>query len=476
MDSDEIKKIINEADHDVLRKHVGLWAAEHEDFAAFITHALNPPITDIDFADELKRVIVNNTKLTQSHYGERLIVDWTEILYRLIKPWASEAAALSTQRLLELVEAITSQVSTLVQEDDFLGDDWYDWQDDHSWQLVEIQETLGNLSGLLMTRDDLDEKALIALREVVKTAEATDVSTHYICTPYDDILEMIQMRHEAGEATCGIFDTMIHANYNSKAGEWICRKIDFIRDMGLETEAQEYMEENIAHPAVCLKMHDELLAQNRWQNALSLLEKAPELTSEHRYSRDYPNWLEMKYELLKEHGDRQEQISTLCDLFRQQWDEKYFLLLKEMVQPDKWREFYHELLNCGASSFQIERAAPFLVMENEYDWYYTLIKDHFNSFPDDYRTLLQHAKALLPTHEKEMKELIMRSFRAYAASRFTPKRRVKSSKYTHLCEALSCLPELGMARELQELVAYFHEEYPCRRALLQELSAIQLPY
>ena len=152
-----------------------------------------------------------------------------------------------------------------------------------------------------------------------------------------------------------------------------------------------------------------------------------------------------------------------------QHPEEYFLLLKEMVQPDKWREFYHELLNCGASSFQIERAAPFLVMENEYDWYFTLIKDHFNSF-------LQHAKALLPTHEKEMKELIMRSFRAYAASRFTPKRRVKSSKYTHLCEALSCLPELGMARELKELVAYFHEEYPCRRALLQELSAIQLPY
>ena len=472
MNSEEIKKIINEADEDVLRKHVRLWAAKHDDFAAFITHALNPPITEINFAGELKRVIVNNTKFTQSRYGERLIVDWTEVLYRLIEPWAKEASALNTGCLLELVEAVASQVSAHVQEDDFMSDHWD--SEDHSWQLAEILEWLGELSGLLMLRDDLDENALTSLRKVVEKAKATDISTKYISTPYNDILQIIQTRLEAGEVSCGIFDTMIGNGRGDKAGDWICRKIDFIRGLGFEREAQEYMETKVTYPAVCLKMYDELMAQERWQEAVSLLDKAPNLTKDYRYRPDTPNWIEMKYELLKEHGDRQQQISALSDLFRQQWDEKYYLQLKEMVEPDKWTEFYHELLKCEISAFHIERAVPFLVMENEFDWYFSLIKKNFEYYPTDYRTIIQHAKALRHTHEKELRELIVKSFSAYAASRYAPGMKVKTSRYVYFRDALSSLAGLGFAREQRELVTSFLEEYKSRRTLVNELKIIQL--
>jgi len=187
-----------------------------------------------------------------------------------------------------------------------------------------------------------------------------------------------------------------------------------------------------------------------------------------------PNWLEMKYELLKEHGDKQSLIDVLSDLFHQRWNEKYYLQLKGMVEADKWPEFYHKLLQCGASGGEIERAAPFMIMENEFDWLYSLIKKNFDYRPDDYRTIIAYAKELRPTHEKELQGLIVRSFRAYSASRYAPGQQVNSSKYTYFCEALSGLSQLGFAKEQRELVTSFLEEYKRRRSLVQELRKIRL--
>jgi len=165
MTNEEIKKLINTADEDLVRKYAAEWAVEHENFCAYITHALNPPANEIDFAEELARVIRNNTEITDSRYYERLIVDWSHILYRLIKPWEEKAEAFSTERLLELVEAMTTQVGSHVQEDDFTGDDWYG--DDYSGQLGDIMEKLGHLSGLLLIREDMTDSAMVSLREDV---------------------------------------------------------------------------------------------------------------------------------------------------------------------------------------------------------------------------------------------------------------------------------------------------------------------
>ncbi len=64
------------------------------------------------------------------------------------------------------------------------------------------------------------------------------------------------------------------------------------------------MTANISYPAVCLKLYNELLSQMRWKEALSLIDKAPDLTRDKRDYLNTPNWIEMKYELLKQHGSR----------------------------------------------------------------------------------------------------------------------------------------------------------------------------
>ena len=472
MASDDIKKIINEADEDLLRMSVEQWAVQHEDFRAYITLVLNPPASEIEFDYELARVINNNTELIDSRYFERLVVDWSEIVYRLIEPWAKVADSFSTERLQKLVEAIITEVGMKVQEDDFRGDDWY--SDDYSVQIEEIMDWLGHLSGLLLIREDLSRDDMLSLQALVKEAQKNDIIESYIGgTLYDDILQMIKMRLEAEEVTCGIFDLMIERDFNHMAGEWVCRKINFIRGMGLELEAQEYMDANMKYPQVLVKLYHELLVSGRWQDAIIILDKANAMSTD-SYWFDTPNWLEMKLDLLKEHGDKQSQIEVLKDLFHQRWEEKYYRQLKEMVDADEWNQFCRTLLKCKANSFDINKVAPFLIEENKFDELYQLIKGNFDSHPEDYQIVIAYAKQLHSTHEKELQGLIVRSFRTYAALHFAPGQKVNSLEYTFFCEDLSSLSNMGFGKEQRELVDIFLEEYRKRRSFVNELKSIKL--
>lgn len=477
MASDDIKRIINEADEDLLRMSVELWAMNHEDFRAYITHALithalNPHVSEIDFDYQLARAISNNTELIDSRYYERLVVDWSGIVYRLIEPWAKEADCFSTERLQKLVEAIITEVGMKVQEDDFRGDDWYG--DNYSVQIEEIMDWLGHFSGLLLIREDLSRDDMLSLQALVKEVQKNDIIKSYIGgTLYDDILLMIKMRLETEEVACGIFDLMIERDFNHKAGEWVCRKIDFIRGMGLELEAQEYMDANLKYPQVLVKLYHELLVSGRWQDAIIILDKANAMSTD-SYWFDTPNWLEMKSDLLKEHGDKQSQIEVLKDLFHQRWEEKYYRQLKEMVDADEWNQFCRTLLKCKANSFDINKVAPFLIEENEFDELYQLIKGNFDSHPEDYQIVIAYAKQLHSTHEKELQGLIVRSFRTYAALHFAPGQKVNSLEYTFFCEDLSSLSNMGFGKEQRELVEIFLEEYRKRRSFVNELKSIKL--
>lgn len=64
------------------------------------------------------------------------------------------------------------------------------------------------------------------------------------------------------------------------------------------------MEDEIKYPDVCLKYYNELLTAGNWQEAIILLDKAQTIkdNGSYFYSPRTPNWLELKQQLLVEHG------------------------------------------------------------------------------------------------------------------------------------------------------------------------------
>lgn len=62
--------------------------------------------------------------------------------------------------------------------------------DDYSCHISAIMDALGNTAGILLTREDLTEDYLEALKELIADAEENDVTYNYVGNPYPLINEL----------------------------------------------------------------------------------------------------------------------------------------------------------------------------------------------------------------------------------------------------------------------------------------------
>lgn len=475
-----IEDYIDDADETRLREIVKEWANQNDDFRQYISKALSPSEDEINFDQELKNAISREAwEVASSRRGGPEVLNWSNIYYYKIGPWAKNAEKMSTNGLMRLIIAITVRVARAFKEEDFFGDDWYG--DDYSSEIGYILETLGNIAGLALTRDDLSESDLEALYELFEDAEKENEIQGYIDTLYETILEMIGIRKDAEEVSMGIYDELIKANWNHKGGYWTCQKIDFVQSIGLVDEARQMIEKNLMYPEVCLKRYSELIAESRWQEAVNLLEEAEKLKNTPEYRWNYmgssPNWLVMKQQLLMEHGSKEDQIKNLQLLFHKSIGEnakRYYEDLKKLVEVENWKEFYHKLLKDKLGYLPLDETAPFLIIEKEYEWLYKILSENERMIITDYRTPLKYTEALLPYFRNEMRAMLVRTFRAYAEDHFGYKKRVKSGNYQYFVSDLQKLSSIGASQELKELVSYFREKYNTRPSFMSELRKIHL--
>ena len=474
--SKDISQSIAHANEDDLRDIVSGWANKHSDFKDYVRNCLCPSVENVDFARKLSQAVNRETKEFFSRHEVREATDWSNVYNDLIKPWGENADSLSTEKLYDLCDVIVKEVGMQVTDEDFYGDDWYG--DDFSGSIQDIMDVLGNVAGLLLIREDVGYEILDSLETLIKAAKKKDVIDGYIGSPYDFILELISLRRNTDEVTCGIYDALIDENLGDEAGTWVCRKIDFIRSMGLADEARKYMEEEIQYPEVCLRYYNELLDADNWREAIILLDKAQAIkdNGSYFYSPKTPNWLELKQQLLVEHGTLEERIENLKRLFYNSYNEKrkYYNQLKELVDGDKWNAFYHNLLSKATGYNVIDEIAPFLIEEGEFDWLFRLVSEATAKDSTDYRTPLKYAGALRRTHFEEMQAILIRTVRAYAADRFPPKKKVNSSKYSYFRADLESLSEFGYAETQKEIVEFLLQEYRFRPSLAKELRSIKL--
>lgn len=474
--SKDISQLIAHANEDDLRDIVSGWANKHSDFKDYVRNCLCPSVENVDFARKLSQAVNRKTKEFFSRHEVREATDWSNVYNDLIKPWSENADSLSTEKLYDLCDVIVKEVGMQVTDEDFYGDDWYG--DDFSGSIQDIMDVLGNIVGLLMIREDVSHDILNSLEKLIKAAKKKDVIDDYIGSPYDFILELIALRRDNDEATCGIYDALIDENLGDEAGTWVCRKIDFIRSMGLADEARQYMEDEIQYPEVCLKYYNELLDADNWLEAILLLDRAQAIkdNGSYFYSPKTPNWLELKQQLLVEHGTLEERIDNLKRLFYNSYNDKakFYHQLKELVDGDKWNAFYHNLLSKATGYNVIDEIAPFLIEEGEFDWLFRLVSEATAKDSTDYRTTLKYAGSLRQTHFEEMQAILIRTVRAYAADRFPPKKKVNSSKYSYFRADLESLSEFGYAETQKEIVEFLLQEYRFRPSLAKELRSIKL--
>ena len=475
MSTQNINNIIDNADIHDLRNLIKEGIDSITEFKTLAERILCPPLEDVDFSRKLSQAVENQTTAFFSRHAIREATDWSNVYLNYIKPWSENADNLSIEKLYELIEVIVTEVAMKVREEDFYGDDWYD--DDFSADIDSIMATLENLICLLLIREDIKDKMLESLRKLIMSAQKVDVIDNYIGTPYDSILDFIDIRMKEGKVTVGLFDAFIEEELGDNAGEWVCREIDFLRAKGNSEEAEKIMEDDADYPEVSLKHYTELMEGGDWKGAMTILDKAQDMkdSGEMRHSYLNPQWLDLKQAILLEHGSPEERIENLKVLFLKNIDKAgYYHQLKELVDPNDWTAFYRNLLGKMNGYGLLYEIAPFLIEENEYDWLYRLVAETEKNNPTDYRTPLKYAEALRTTHADQLKVQLSRTIKAYAADRYAPKKKVNSSKYDYFRNDIDSIGGKGYPQLRKELVGYLLKEYAFRPALAKQLRSIKL--
>lgn len=272
MNKDNFSHIVEVADDILLRKSVLQWAQEHEDFRAFLFQKLCSTHLEVDFGEVLQAIVRQNVLSDSPRLGARKYVDWRAVLITAIQPYAKQAETLSTDKLQKLVEAILTEVVMQVTEDDFIGDDWYG--DDFTHELFEIIGYWADMTGVLLLRPDIASPHIQSLRKLIEEVARHHVISTHISTSLQQLTELIDIRLKAGKFTEPSYDLMAQVVTHSKAGEWICRKIDYLRALGKEEEAEKCGNQNFQFPEVALKCIRELIAEGKIERAKELIEKA----------------------------------------------------------------------------------------------------------------------------------------------------------------------------------------------------------
>lgn len=477
-DIGNLKKQVESADGEQLRELILEWIERDNDFAQYVDSKLNPSLEQINYDADLSRAIYREAYAVSSRHRNTTILDWSNIYYYKVKPWTDHAETLTTQQLMKLVAAITMRIAMAITDEDFYGDDWNG--DDYSCQISAIMEALGNIAGILLIREDLTEDYLEALKELIADAEENDVTYNYVGNPYRLIKELISLREEAGEVTFGMFDAMIEANLDRKGGEWMCRKIDFVENMGLTDEAWQLAEDNIKYPQVAIKLYLTLVNGKNWEAALKLLDRVIGMVNNKEYNEysygNHIDWMELKQKMLREHGTKEEQIKNLRQLFLNNHsdNEKYYDELKGLVDPSEWKQFYRNLFEDKSDYEILNYMANFLAEEHEFEWLFRLLYEHWHNNTMDYIILLKIAPMLPIEYESAIMEMLSRSFMAYAESRFKSNKRVKGSTYEYFCQDLKKLVDIGFSGVLYHLIQNFRDEYNTRPAFMAALRQINI--
>lgn len=476
-DIEKLKNQVDDADEERLREILKEWIDISEDFREFAGRKLNPTAEAIDYDAELAHAIEREANTDTSQKSNISVFNWRNIYHYKVKPWTDNADELATPELLRLSKAIIERLALEITDEDFNGDIWDG--DDHSTDISSIMNALANTLGLILVRKDLSDELLQQLRQVIEDAQKSDITTRYMRNTCDIISELIETRAKTGEVTIGMFDYIINKNLGNKGAEWICRKIDFCESRGLMEEAWKLAEENIKYPQVAIKLYLTLMNDDKWKEALELIDLVMDMDSNaevrtYRFGHSY-DWLGMKQQILREYGSVNDRIDNLKQLFlsNNSDSEQYFLELKNLVPSESWKTFYTELLSEVKGYGAIEKIAPFLEKEGEYAWLLRLLRDNSVSDPTDYRTPLKYAAILISYYETETKEILNRTFRAYASSRFLPKQKVKPERYRCICADLKKLTEIGAHDVMEELIRIFKNLYGTRPSFMAELRRIR---
>ena len=297
----------------------------------------------------------------------------------------------------------------------------------------------------------------------------------YGCTAYEDhfysgstwhvgMLELAASLIKTDEEVEYILD-QIDTEYDIKYGNVDAQglKYDILLKFKGENVANQYLEQNITNPDLRRIALGKAMYKKDYVKAKSLAQYG--VNHDLKYGgiivQEWYDWL---LEIAQIQNDTEKIIEYARLLLTQGYrsDQDYYQILKQHVKPEEWNELIEAVVENCDNWFFPEHIAPVYIQEEWWDRLLELMKE----FPN-LQLIEKFEKYLAKDYSREIVELYADEIIQYM------KDYQGRYHYQEACRYITKMIMLGGEDKAKEVILHLKNEYPKRKALIQELNKIQ---
>ncbi len=258
-------------------------------------------------------------------------------------------------------------------------------------------------------------------------------------------------------------DKVQSSDYDREEAQII--KYDILLKTKGENVAEKYLEQNITNSKLRRKAIQKALKKENYEKANSLaidgvncdLKDKPGLAKE---------WYDWLLKIAQAQNDSEKIIEyarlLFIDNFGNQQD--YYQILKQHVKPEKWGAFIEAVIQDITTKkrwFDTDLIASIFIKEQWWDRLFELVKNS-----SDLNIIKQYEKYLSKDYSNEIVELYANDILKYM------KNNMGRAHYQNACRYIRKIIKLGARDRANEIISYLRNEYPKRRALMEELDKV----
>lgn len=244
-----------------------------------------------------------------------------------------------------------------------------------------------------------------------------------------------------------------------------CIKYDVLLKFRGESDAEKYLEQFITNSELRSKAIEKEIDKKNYDKAIALAKDGInyDLKDKPGLAKEWYNWL-LKIALSQNNTEKIIEYARFLfiDNFIHELD--YYEILKKHVKPEDWVEFIENVIKDIYSNnkwFDTNLISTIFIKEEWWDKLLELVKE-----TSELRTLDYYEKYLAKVYPNEMAELYIQAILLYL------KRNVGRDHYQFACRYIRRVIKLGARDKANEIIAFLRNEYPQRKALMEELNKV----
>lgn len=242
-------------------------------------------------------------------------------------------------------------------------------------------------------------------------------------------------------------------------------KYDILLKTKGENAAEKYLEQNISNSNLRREAIQKALKRKNYDKAISLAKEGVDydLKDKPGLAKEWYDWL-LKIAQAQKDSERIIEYARLLfiDNFRNEQD--YYQILKQYVKPEKWTAFVEAVIQDITTKerwLDTDLIGSIFIKEKWWDRLLELVK----KFPD-LNTIDHYEKYLSKHYANEIVELYASGVLKYM------KNNMGRDHYQNSCRYIRKIIKLGARKKANEIISFLRNEYPKRKALMEELDKV----